>query len=79
MTGATLMAVSVERRGADFAAGTAVGLFSGPFDATANKDFDVFPDGTGFVMVEVDPDTRPTRLNVVLNWTEELKRLVPTE
>jgi hypothetical protein len=25
-------------------------------------------------MVEADPDARPTRLQVVLNWSEELKR-----
>jgi hypothetical protein len=41
-------------------------------------NFDISPDGTHFVMVESDPDARPTRVNVVLNWTEELKRLVPS-
>jgi Tol biopolymer transport system component len=79
MTGATLMAVPVGSRGAEFAAGAPAALFSGPFDTTQNKNFDVFPDGSGFVMVEADPDARPTRLQVVLNWTEELKRLVPTK
>ena len=54
--------------------GTAAALFSGPFDTTQDKNFDVFPDGSGFVMIEADPDARPTRLNVVQNWTRELRR-----
>jgi Tol biopolymer transport system component len=74
MTGTTLMAASVSVHGTSLTAGAPVALFSGPFDTTQNKSFDVFPDGSGFVMVEVDPDTRPTRLNVVLNWIEELKK-----
>jgi serine/threonine-protein kinase len=74
MTGTTLMAASVSVHGTSLTVGTPVALFSGPFDTTQDKSFDVFPDGSGFVMVEVDPDTRPTRLNVVLNWIEELKR-----
>ena len=39
-------------------------------------NFDVSPDGQRFLMVKDDPGA--ARLNVVLNWTEELKRLVPT-
>ncbi|MBX7184906.1 MAG: protein kinase, partial [Vicinamibacteria bacterium] len=74
MTGTTLMAASVAVRGTSLVVGTPLALFSGPFDTTQDKSFDVFPDGSGFVMVEVDPDTRPTRLNVVLNWIEELKK-----
>ena len=34
--------------------------------------YDVAPDGR-FVLV-IGDDRRPRRLNVVLNWTEELKR-----
>ena len=36
----------------------------------------VLPDGARFVMVK--DDSASGRINVVLNWTEELKRLVPT-
>jgi len=74
MNGAALMAVAVDVRGGSFAAGTPVALFSGPFDTTQDPNYDVFPDGQHFVMVEADPDSRPTRLQVVLNWSEELKR-----
>jgi len=42
------------------------------------RPYDVSPDGERFLMV-LEKDTSPTmKLNVVLNWFEELKRLVPT-
>jgi Tol biopolymer transport system component len=40
-------------------------------------NYDVSPDGERFVMVK--DESGSGRLNVVLNWTEELKRLVPTK
>jgi eukaryotic-like serine/threonine-protein kinase len=39
-------------------------------------NYDVSPDGERFVMVK--DDSASGRINVVLNWLEELKRLVPT-
>ena len=41
--------------------------------------FDVSPDGQRFLMVSTGDYQRPNRLNLVLNWHEELERLVPTE
>lgn len=38
---------------------------------------DVRPDGRCFLMVRRQPRSQ-TRLDVILNWDEELKRLVPT-
>jgi len=38
--------------------------------------YDISPDGQRFLMVKIDPDA--TQIHVVLNWFEELKRLVPT-
>ena len=40
--------------------------------------FAVMPDGERFLMVRYEPAAIPTRINVILNWLEELKRLVPT-
>ncbi len=40
--------------------------------------YDVTPDGQRFVMVESAVESDPTEVVVVLNWFEELKRLVPT-
>ena len=49
--------------------------YFGSFDWASN--YDVTPDGQRFVMVK-QPETSATQINVVLNWFEELKRLVPT-
>ena len=40
-------------------------------------NYDVSPDGQRFVMVK--DESRSGRLNVVLNWSEELKAKVPTK
>jgi dipeptidyl aminopeptidase/acylaminoacyl peptidase len=42
------------------------------------SDFDISRDGTKFLVVKDVGDAAPGQLNVVLNWVEELKRLVPT-
>jgi serine/threonine-protein kinase len=73
---ASMMSVSVRSAGAVFDAAAPEELFEGPFE-TGSPQFDVSADGQSFVMVEADPDAKPTRVEVVLNWIEELKRLVP--
>jgi serine/threonine-protein kinase len=51
------------------------GLFEIPFA----RAYDVFPDGQHFAMLEIDQEaSRITHFNAVLNWFEELQRLVPT-
>jgi serine/threonine-protein kinase len=40
-------------------------------------NYDVSPDGQRFVMIK--DESSASRLNLVLNWSEELKRLVPTK
>ena len=60
-------------------------LFEGDFlmDPFAQdaRNYDVAPDGSGFVMVLAEEDERETspKLHVVLNWFEELKRLAPVD
>jgi len=76
LKGTTLMAVAVATAGGRFVAERPEVLFTGPFE-TGLRGFDVFPDGT-FVLVEADPDARPTQIHVVLNWTEELRQRLPT-
>lgn len=43
------------------------------------SDFDVSRDVKGFLVVKDVGDAAPGQLNVVLKWTEELKRLVPVD
>ena len=48
-------------------------LFEGQFGPG-----DVAPDGQRFLMVQpVEPEQPATKINLILNWFEELKRRVP--
>ena len=75
------MAVRVER-GPTFTAGTLTKLFEGRYyvggAANVGRTYDASPDGQRFLMMKADTNT-PTSLVVVLNWFEELKRLVPSK
>jgi eukaryotic-like serine/threonine-protein kinase len=54
-------------------------LFDGQYFPTPQTfpDYDVSADGQRFLMLKAAGQTQaPTQINVVLNWTEELKRLV---
>jgi Tol biopolymer transport system component len=56
-------------------------LFKGPYHPTPQTfpDYDVSADGQRFLMLKPAGQAQAsTQINVVLNWTEELKRLVPT-
>ncbi len=75
MNGMAMMAVAIEVRGATLDVAAPELLFTGPFE-TGSPSFDISPDGTYFVMVEADPDAKPTQIQVVLNWAGELNRLV---
>ncbi|MGH9198617.1 MAG: hypothetical protein ACRD1T_23150, partial [Acidimicrobiia bacterium] len=46
------------------------------FTSQTVASYDVSPDGQRFVMVKDDSDAG--RLNLVLNWFDELRRLAPT-
>ena len=50
-------------------------LFDWPYGL--QHRFNISPQDDGFVMIKTDPDSDPTKFHVVLNWSEELKRLVP--
>jgi serine/threonine-protein kinase len=73
--GGKLMVVSTTTR-PSFKASPPQELFEGPYLGS----YDVAPDGQRFVMIKRDDrEDVNAQVNVVLNWTEELKRLVPTE
>ncbi len=66
-----------------FTAGTPQTLFEGRYVPTgfSYPNYDVSPDGQRFLMLApvASQTGGATQINVVLNWTEELKRLGPTE
>jgi len=45
---------------------------------TTSSNYDVTPDGQRFLMIKHD-EIAPTQINVILNWTEELKRIMQTK
>ena len=59
-------------------------LFESPYISAATiavraRTYDVAPDGQHFLMIEGGEEEGANRLHLVLNWFEELERLVPTE
>jgi len=82
-TGDKVMAVEIATE-PGFSAGKPKMLFEGHYLSTTSEPgpyFDVSPDGQKFLMLKpvTQEQATPTQINVVLNWTEELKRLVPAE
>ena len=72
--GNKMMAVDIKTE-PTFTAGKPRLLFEGQFIA----NYDVSPDGQRFLMIQaVEPEQPATQINLVLNWFEELKRLVST-
>jgi Tol biopolymer transport system component len=79
--GDKMMAVAIETE-PELSIGTPRLLFEGRFlqgPQWARRNYDISPDGQRFLMVKRDQDVIPTELIVILNWFEELKRLVPTD
>ena len=63
-----------------FAASTPKLLFEGHYEAGNffERDYDVSPDGQRFLMIKAsEQEQAATQLNLVLNWSDELRRLVP--
>jgi len=81
--GTKIMAVAMRRDGtpagkpsALFDGGWALGTAGGlPAPNVASAlGFDVMPDGRHFLMLRAEPEAVPTRLHVIFNWFEILKR-----
>ncbi len=77
--GDSMMSVRIETE-PEFKAGNPQVLFEGPFhsSAGAGNSYDVSSDGQRFVMIRKN-EIMPTEIHIVLNWFEDLERLVPTQ
>ena len=80
-SGGRMMAVPVATQPA-FSVGRPTMLFEGEYLASPFPQtgviYDVTPDGQRFLMIKDVQAASATQINVVVNWFEELKRLVPT-
>ena len=74
------MSIVIQRHGAAFTLGTAETLFERPGYAPSGRTYDVTSDSSRFLLTKpIKPSVPSARhIEVVLNWSEELKRLVPT-
>jgi serine/threonine-protein kinase len=73
-----LMAASIQTA-PGFAASTPVPAIMGGTSDGVGEQWDVSPDGTRFLIVKgIESPERP-ELGIVLNWVDELKRLVPAK
>ncbi len=56
-------------------------MFEGRYVSHSNPPgmqyYDIHPDGQRFLMMKEGTAQEQAQINVVLNWFEELKRLVP--
>jgi len=75
--GARLMAVAVEID-PSFAPGRAEELFGGYFQSATTRAYDISPDGERFLMIKDSSRGESPEFVVVINWFDELRRLVPT-
>jgi serine/threonine-protein kinase len=73
----TMMAATIETEPEFRVTGTEV-LFEGRYLTSEYHNYDVAPDGR-FLMIQESEESKPPCIHVVLNWFEELKRLVPVE
>jgi hypothetical protein len=71
-----MMAVSIETE-PEFKVTQFEELFEGRYLTSIYRNYDVAPDGR-FLMIQEPQEATPLGINVVLNWFEELKRLVPS-
>jgi len=75
--GEAMMVVGIKTE-PTFTAGSPVVLFTGrDLTGGAGGAYDISPDGQRFLMIKQE-QAGVGQINVVTNWTEELKRLVPT-
>jgi serine/threonine-protein kinase len=77
LNGQKMMVVPIHN-GADLTIGTPRLLFEGQYAiAGMLADFDVTPDDRAFVMIRSEQAKKWVRLNVALNWFEEIERRAP--
>ena len=81
----TSVAVAVDTQGPTWSAGTPARVVDKPYftgvQGQTLRQYDVSADGQRFLMLKEEPGDAGAApsINVVQNWREELKRLVPAK
>jgi hypothetical protein len=77
-SGNGLMSVPIQTE-PDFVAGKPRSIFEGSFIDTDGRAHDVSADGQQLLLMQPSAPSTATQLIVIVNWFEELKRMVPEE
>ena len=82
LSGNKMMVASIQAKDQTLVAGKPRKLCEGSYVSHSNPPgyqyYDISPDGKRFLMMKEGPIQNQAQINVILNWFEELKRLVPT-
>ncbi len=78
-----MMAVAVETD-STFKVGVPIQLFRGKYFSSNGHMWDISPDGKRFLMIKEPASAEsagkgPRKINIVVNWFEELKRRAPAK
>jgi len=79
--GGAMMVVGIKAEPTTITAGSPEVLFTGRYTSGLPvANYDISPDGQRFLMIKAaeEEEGQQGQINVVINWFEELKRLVPT-
>ncbi|MDA2934113.1 hypothetical protein MYX82_07195 [Acidobacteria bacterium AH-259-D05] len=81
-SGDKTVVVSIQTQDQPLSVGSPRVLFEGSYvshsPVTGFQYYDISPDGKRFLRMKEETALEQPQINVVLNWFEELKRLVPT-
>ena len=76
-SGDDLMSVQVQNAG-ELVLGARTKLLDlSTYDSGYLHEFDVSLDGQRFLLLRTEPESRPTRIDVIINWFDELRAKVP--
>jgi dipeptidyl aminopeptidase/acylaminoacyl peptidase len=82
-SGDKTIVVSIQTQDQTLSAGSPEVLFEGQYVSHSQPPglqyYDISPDGKRFLMLKEETVQEQAQINLVLNWFEELKRLVPTD
>ena len=74
--GDDLISVGVQTKGALVLGDRKTLLDLSPYDSGYLHEFDVSADGQHFLLIRTEPEARPTRIDVILNWFDDLRTKV---
>ena len=74
-----MMVVTIEETDSQLSASLPEVLLSGHYESQGVvASYDIHPNSQRFIMIKPVEELVPAQINVVLNWSEELRKKIPT-